>query len=70
MANTIDWGTLTIGALIGVGCQKQLKSAAKLAATTAASLASVAAATVNSVAAQMDEQAPKDSQDPQGTGTN
>ena len=57
MANTIDYGTLAIGALIGVGCKKQLKSAAKIAATTAASLASSAAIAVNSVAAQVYEKA-------------
>ena len=56
MANTIDYGTLAIGALIGIGCRKQLKSAAKVAATTAASLASSAAVAVNSAAAQMYDQ--------------
>ena len=65
MANTIDYGTLAIGALIGVGCKKQLKSAAKIAATTAASLASSAAVAVNSVAAQMYDQSTQASQ-PQG----
>ena len=49
MAN-IDWGTLAIGALIGVGCRKQLRAAAKVAATTAASLAGVAAQTAQQVA--------------------
>ena len=53
MANSIDWGTLAIGTLIGVGCRKQIKSCAKVAATTAASLASAAAVAVNSAAAQM-----------------
>ena len=53
MSNSIDYGTLALGALIGIGCKKQIKSAAKIAATTAASLASSAAVTVNSVAAQM-----------------
>ena len=60
MANTIDFTTLTIGALIGVGCQGQLKAAAKVAATTAASLASSAAVAVNSAAAQMYEQESED----------
>ena len=53
MSSSIDYGTLAIGALIGVGCKRQLKSAAKIAATTAASLASSAAVAVNSAAAQM-----------------
>ena len=53
MANTIDYGTLAIGALIGVGCRNELKSAAKVAATTAASLVSSAAIAANSIAAQM-----------------
>ena len=56
MANTIDYGTLCLGALIGVGCRKQLKAAAKVAATTAASLASSAAIAVNTAAAQMYDQ--------------
>ena len=66
MASSIDYGTLAIGALIGVGCKKQLKSAAKVAATTAASLASAAAVAVNS-AAQMYDQSTQASQ-PQGQG--
>ena len=56
MANSIDFATLTIGALIGVGCRKQLKSAAKVAATTAASLAASVAVAVNSAAATMYDQ--------------
>lgn len=58
MSNSIDWGTLALGALVGVGCRKQLKSCAKVAATTAASLASSAAIAVNSAAAQMYDQEP------------
>ena len=50
MANTIDWSTLALGALIGVGCQAQLKSASKIAASTVASLAEVAASTAASLA--------------------
>ena len=53
MSSSIDMGTLAIGALIGVGCKKQLKAAAKIAATTAASLASSAAVAVNSAAAEL-----------------
>ena len=62
MSNSIDYGTLALGALIGIGCKKQIKSAAKIAATTAASLASSAAVTVNSVAAQMYDQSEKTGQ--------
>ena len=67
MSSSIDYGTRAIGALIGVGCQRQFKSAAKVAATTAASLASSAAVAVNAAAAQMyDEEAEKpQSQQPQ-----
>ena len=68
MANTIDYGTLAIGALIGVGCRDQLKSAAKVAATTAASLASSAAIAVNAAAAQMYDQTDQTDQSGQGTG--
>ena len=72
MANTIDYGTLAIGALIGVGCRKQLKAAGRVAATTAASLASSAAVAVNSVAAQMYDQSDNSQtgQAPQGNGKN
>ena len=59
MASSIDYGTLAIGALIGVGCRNELKSAAKVAATTAASLVSSAAIAANAIAAQMyDDQKP------------
>ena len=68
MANSVDFTTLAIGALIGVGCRDQLKSAAKVAATTAASLASSVAVAVNS-AAQMYDQSEK-SQAPQGQNGN
>lgn len=52
MANSIDWGTLALGALVGVGCKEQLKAAGRVAAQTAASLASAAAQAAASVAAQ------------------
>ena len=57
MSTSIDYGTLAVGALIGIGCKKQLKAAAKVAATTAATLASSAAVAVNTAAAQMYETA-------------
>ena len=50
MANSIDWGTLALGALVGVGCRKQLKSASRIVASTASSLASAAATAVSEVA--------------------
>ena len=53
MANSIDFTTLAVGALIGMGCRKQLKACGRIAATTAASLASSAAIAVNSAAAEM-----------------
>ena len=50
MANSIDFGTLALGALIGVGCRKQLKAAGRIVASTAASLAGVAAQAAEKVA--------------------
>ena len=47
---SIDWSTLALGALVGIGCRKQLKTAGKVAATTAASLAGVAAQAAQQVA--------------------
>ena len=67
MANSIDFTTLAIGALIGVGCHNQLKSCAKVAATTAASLASSVAVAVNSAAAQMYEPETSESKPQAGT---
>ena len=49
MAN-IDWGTMALGALVGLGCRKQLKAAGRVAASTAASLAGVAAQAASQVA--------------------
>ena len=66
MASAIDYGTLAVGALIGVGCKDQLKAAAKVTASLAATLASSAAVAVNSAAEQMSE----DSQNPQAGQTN
>ena len=60
MAN-IDWGTLALGALVGVGCRKQLKTAGRVVATTAASLAGVAAQT----AAQVAEETQKTKKSPE-----
>lgn len=50
MANSIDFGTLALGALVGIGCREQIKTAGRVAATTAASLASVAASAAQQVA--------------------
>lgn len=50
MANSIDWSTLALGALIGVGCKKQLRAAGRIAANTAASLAGAAASAAADVA--------------------
>ena len=71
MASTIDYSTLALGALVGVGCREQLKAAAKIAATTAASLASSAAVAVNSAAAQLyDDQSQSPAAPAQGTTQN
>lgn len=55
MANSIDFGTLAIGALIGLGCKKQLKACGRIAASTAASLAGVAAQAAAEVAKETAE---------------
>ena len=61
MAN-IDWGTLALGALVGMGCRKQLKSCGRIAASTAASLAGAAAQAVAEVAkeTQKTEKSPEE----------
>ena len=51
MAN-IDWGTMALGALVGIGCRKQLKAAGRVAAQTAVSLAGVASSVAQQVAAE------------------
>ena len=50
MANSIDFGTLALGALVGIGCRKQLKAAGRVVAQTAASLAGVVAGAAAQVA--------------------
>jgi len=60
MAN-IDWGCVTLGALVGIGCRKQLRAASRIAATTAASLAGAAAQAV----AQVAEETKKSSSGPE-----
>ena len=65
MANSIDWGTLALGAVIGVGCQKELRSAAKIASATVATLACAAAdaaADAANAVAQSTQQAGQDKQ--------
>ena len=56
MSSSIDFGTLAVGALIGIGCKEQLKSAARVGANLASSLATTAAAAVNAAAAEVEEQ--------------
>ena len=56
MANSIDWGTLALGAVIGVGCQEQLKASAKVAANLAANLALATAEAVDSAASVVNKQ--------------
>lgn len=55
MSSSIDFGTLCVGALIGMGCKKQLRAAGRVAATTAANLAGVAATAAAQVAAETAE---------------
>ena len=52
---SIDWTVLGLGALVGIGCRKQLKACGRVAASTAASLAGVAAATAKQVADEASE---------------
>ena len=59
MAN-IDWPTLAVGALIGVGCKKQLKAASRVAANMAATLASTTAQAVAEIAEGADKQPTQD----------
>ena len=40
---TIDWGTIALGTVIGVGCHQQIKAATRVAATAAASIADATA---------------------------
>ena len=51
----IDWGSLALGSLVGLGCRRQLKAAGRVVAQTAASLAGVAAATAEQVAEETKE---------------
>ena len=60
MANSIDWGTLALGALVGVGCRKQLKAASRIAASTAASLASATATAVSEIAKETQRTQPSE----------
>ena len=52
---SIDWTVLGLGALVGIGCRKQLKACGRVAASTAASLAGVAAQTAQQVAKETSE---------------
>lgn len=54
MSSSIDFGTLAVGALVGMGCRKQIKAASRVAANLASSLATTAAITVNAAAAEID----------------
>ena len=69
MANSIDFGTLAIGALIGIGCKKQLRAAGRIAASTAASLAGVAAQAAAQVA-QETQKSPEEQAAQQIAGQN
>ena len=68
MANSIDFTTLAVGALIGMGCKKQLRAAARIAASTAANLAGVAAATATQVALEAQKSQDQTAGQSQSTG--
>ena len=55
MASSIDFGTLALGALVGIGCKEQLRAAGRVAASTAASLAGVAAQAAQQVARETEK---------------
>ena len=61
MANSIDWSAIALGAVVGIGCRKQIKSAAKIAVGTAATLA-CACADAAADAANAVAQSAKDNQ--------
>ena len=65
---SIDWGMVGLGALIGVGCRKQLKAASRIAASTAANLANAAAVAVAEVAAETSKSSEQAGQASQGNG--
>ena len=67
MSNSIDFGTLAIGTLIGIGCKEQLKAAARVGANLASSLATTAAVAVNAAAAEVDGKAGQPTQAGQAT---
>lgn len=52
---SVDWSMVGLGALIGIGCRKQLRTAGRVAAQTAAGLAGVAASAAASVAKETAE---------------
>ncbi len=52
---SIDWTVLGLGALVGIGCRKQLKTCGRVAASTAASLAGVAAQAAQQVAKETEK---------------
>ena len=56
---SIDWGTMALGALVGLGCRKQLKAAGRVVANTAASLAGVAAQAAQQVAEETKSKSPE-----------
>lgn len=58
---SIDWSTMALGALVGIGCRKQLRACGRVAAKTAASLAGVAAQAAQQVA----DETQKTSQSPE-----
>ena len=57
---SIDWGMIGLGALVGIGCRKQLKAAGRVAASTAASIAGVAAQAAAQVAEETQDKSPEE----------
>ena len=56
---SIDFTTLSLGALIGIGCRKQLKAAGRVAASATAALAGAAAQAAADVAAGQEDKTPE-----------
>ena len=53
----IDWGTIALGTVIGVGCHQQIKAATRVAATAAASIADATAEAIAKASRSPEEEA-------------
>ena len=63
---SIDWGTIALGTVIGVGCHQQIKAATRVAATAAASIAGATAEAIAKVSPEEESQAGQAGQNSNG----